>query len=419
VKRPRIIASALRFARDRSGTIAVLFALSAPVLLAIAAVAVQFAIAMHRESTMQAAADAAALAGAKELGLADATRSNVDAVVRSVVQSFVAANSGGDFTPIIDTKVTGDPQQVEVHIRATMTSFLHGFGISIPELNARAVARVAGRPNICALALERSEAGAFWLESNARMTGNECAAFSNSRASSGMVVRDSARLTASAVCTAGGLSGSGMIDPEPYLDCPQFDDPLANRPEPPSGGCDHMAKVVLNQTTTLQPGVYCLGLTIAGLSRVTFEPGVYVIKDGPFLVTLSSSIEGDGDGFFLKGAAFFTFDPLTTIKLSAPKTGPMAGLLFFGSRTQSTLLQNIILSNNAQTLIGTIYLPRNSFVADALAQIGGDSSYTAIVARRILLLDGPHLVLNSDYDGTDIPVPDGIRGSGQPVTLVK
>lgn len=406
------------FGRDRSGTIALMFALAAPVILMVTAATVQFILAMQRESSMQAAADAAALAGARELGLADARRKSVESVVQSVVQSYVARNSQ-DFTPAVETKVIGEPQQVEVNIRAANASFLDGFGLSFPQLHVRAVARVAGRPNICVLALEKSEPGAIWLEHDARMTGNNCAAFSNSTSSTGLTVRDGARLKASTVCTAGGVIGTGTIEPEPYLDCPQFDDPLASRPEPSAGGCDYTAKIVLNQTITIKPGVYCLGLTIAGVSRVTFEPGVYVIKDGPFAVTLSSKIEGEGVGFYLKGAAFFTFDPLTTIRLSAPEDGPMAGLLFFGSRSQSPLLQNIILSNNAQTLIGTIYLPRTSFVADALAQIGGQSAYTVIVARRILLLDGPHLVLNSNYEASDIPVPDGIKGAAQPVTLVK
>ena len=97
----------------------------------------------------------------------------------------------------------------------------------------------------------------------------------------------------------------------------------------------------------------------------------------------------------------------------------MAGLLFFGSRSQSKLLINTILSSNAQKMLGTLYLPNTSLVVESLARVGGESAYTAIVARRLVLLDNPHLVLNSNYGDTDVPVPDGIKGAGQPVMLVK
>ena len=35
------------------------------------------------------------------------------------------------------------------------------------------------------------------------------------------------------------------------------------------------------------------------------------------------------------------------------------------------------------------------------------------------LYGGPNLVLNTNYDITDVPVPEGIRGAAQPVALVR
>ena len=87
------------------------------------------------------------------------------------------------------------------------------------------------------------------------------------------------------------------------------------RPEPKAQGCDHIATIILNQERVLRPGVYCLGLTITGFSRVTFMPSVYVIKNGPFLVALSSQIKGEGVSFYMQGLSFFLFDPLTKIEL--------------------------------------------------------------------------------------------------------
>ena len=409
------------FARNSSGALGIMLALTAPVLVAFVGLAIDYGFATSQRSTMQGAADAAALAGAKELSLSDSKRENVDAVVKSVVAAYVQENGNSlQAEPRIETQIAKEPLRVTVKLNTAYTSLIgSNFGMAVTEIGVQAVARVAGQPNICVLALEPRELGAVSLTNNANLTGKNCAVFSNSRSASGLTVSHGANLTATTVCSAGGILGNGHIYPPPYQDCPQFSDPLAARPEPKSQGCDHIATIILNQERVLRPGVYCLGLTITGFSRVTFMPGVYVIKNGPFLVALSSQIKGEGVGFFLQGVSFFVFDPLTKIELSAPTDGPMAGLLFFGSRSQSKLLINTILSSSAQVMLGTIYLPTTSLVVDSLAQVGGKSAYTAIVARRLTLLDGPQLILNSNYEATNVPVPEGIRGAGQPAQLIK
>jgi hypothetical protein len=42
-----------------------------------------------------------------------------------------------------------------------------------------------------------------------------------------------------------------------------------------------------------------------------------------------------------------------------------------------------------------------------------------IVARNVTLYDGPNLVLNSNYDGTTVPVPKGLGPVGSQVMLTK
>ena len=70
-------------------------------------------------------------------------------------------------------------------------------------------------------------------------------------------------------------------------------------------------------------------------------------------------------------------------------------------------------------MVGTVYIPTGELLVDGSAQVGGDSAYTAIVAETIRLYGGPHIVLNSNYDETDVPVPEGIKGAGQPVQIVQ
>ncbi|MFY0614257.1 MAG: hypothetical protein JXQ99_22195 [Hyphomicrobiaceae bacterium] len=407
------------FLSDRSGGIAMVFAFVLPILAAITTGAIDYALVVRQNIWLQNAIDAAALAAAKELSLSDRNKENVPAIVEASVQSLMKANGSTYEPPQLTTTIRTSPLEVEIAATQKTASIMSsGSWFRKDSIEKRSVARVVGRPNICLLALEPREMGALWLVKTARMTGNDCSIFSNSESSSGLAVRDGAQLAADSICSAGGVLEGGEISPPPIYDWPQFEDPLAGRTEPAIGSCRYTKLKIKDETRTLSPGVYCGGLEISGNSDVTFEPGEYIIKDAAFAVRDDAKITGIGASFFLHTNTWLFFGHDTTLSLEASKSGSMAGLLFFGARSQSKFVTHTILSRNAQTLVGTIYLPRNSFIVDGDANVGGTSAYTAIVARRVVLLNGPHLVLNSDYDKTDVPVPEGIKGAAQPVSLV-
>ncbi len=418
----RLSHSVRPFIVRRDGSIALWFGLVCPMLMLVSGMSVEYARYQQQSSQLLAAADAAAIAAAKELSLTDGKVNDLSSVAKAVVEQQMSAQQNASQMPGVNVTAEVATATLEVTVNANH-SFSTYFGVVTKFLPskvlARSVARVVGSPNICVLALEPSELGAVWLAKSARMTGDNCSVFSNSKSSVGIVVRDNANLTAKSVCSAGGVEGRGLINPEAVADCPQFDDPLASRAAPVNPGCMFNRVSLRNETATLTPGVYCGGLRIDGTSHITFEPGEYIIEGGLFWVGGTSTVEGENVSFYLGTSAWMHFGADTTVRLTAMKTGVMAGLLFFGSRSQSRIITHTILSKNAQRLVGTIYLPRNTFIVDGEAAVGGESAYTAIVARRVVLLAGPHLVLNSNYDQTDVPVPEGIRGATQPVRLVQ
>jgi hypothetical protein len=226
---------------------------------------------------------------------------------------------------------------------------------------------------------------------------------------------------ATMICAVGGRSGdSSNFDPDVITDCPAFADPLAARPEPTPGPCSHNNLIIDGGSHTLFPGTYCGGLKIKGAASVTLAPGVYAILDGELRVDDDASLTAEEAGFFLKGAgAEINFGRKSSISLSGPRSGPLAGLLFFESRSQSKTTTHRILSNDARTLVGTIYLSRGLLIVDAERTIADKSAYTALVVREFKLFGGPNVVLRTNYDMTDVPVPDGIKGTGQPVTLAQ
>src|SRR5581483_4525122 len=227
----------------------------------------------------------------------------------------------------------------------------------------------------------------------------------------------------------------GSCAPTPVTDCPVMPDPLASRPPPPDAPCNYVAKVVAGSTATLQPGVYCGGLVISLGANVTLAPGIYTIQDGPFLVNGNSSLSGQNVSIYMKGlGANLKFDADTTISLTAPKDGPMAGILIYDDPTGATALLNplisgkyakllstarehLILSNNARTLLGTIYMPNGRLIIDADKPIADKSAYTVLVVRQLDLYSGPNLILNSDYGASEIPVPPGVGNYSGKVSL--
>jgi hypothetical protein len=362
------------------------------------------------------------LAAAKEISLTDSRTEGLNAVARTVVKRFLEAHSAAinGAEPDISVQVNSNPQEVDVAATIPFKPvFGTAFGLGLQSINVRSVARITGTPNICLLALERREPAAIQLQLGGRITGNGCAVFSNSTSVSGINVLLNSRIAAETVCSAGGVIGSQNISPAPYYDCPQFDDPLANRAEPTVGSCDYRNVIVAIGKRTLTPGVYCGGLIVLALAKVTLEPGTYVFTGGPVLVEGLASISGTGVTLFFSDIAALVLGETSVVQLSASTSGPLAGLLIFGSRRQSELILHTILSRNAQNFVGTVYLPNNTLLIDGSANIGSESAYTAIVARRVMLLSTPNVVLNSNYSQTDVPVPDGIRGAGQAARLVR
>lgn len=162
----------------------------------------------------------------------------------------------------------------------------------------------------------------------------------------------------------------------------------------------------------LQPGVYCGGINIIG-GQVKLKPGTYILNNGGLVVANGGKLIGDnaGVGFFLTGSLGLStvqFAPSSTISLRAPRTGEMAGRLFFEDRDVIFKEPHIIASNDARSLVGTIYLPGNTLEINSQNPIADQSDYTVIIARKFDMKDGPELVLNTDYENSLVPVPEGV-----------
>lgn len=418
IARLRAFALMLRtLVAERTGSTALWFALALPAVMAAAGVAVDYGWANAERHKLQDVADAAATAAARELTFVrpDPTR------VAALAIAFAK-----DHLPSIASTAQFGAQVIDKNTAVTVTiSYDAPLPLPITAKSAligvSATARVSGGPPICVVVLEDKAGNAMYMQKFARMTGDGCAVYSNSKNPTGLRGQDSAKLSAALICSAGGFSGTANFSPQPVTDCPVINDPLADRPAPADQPCTYKNKVLSGAgIVPLSPGVYCGGLTVTNGAMANLSPGIYVIKDGPLKITGAGTLQGTNVGFYLKGDdATIDFESLSTISLTAPKDGALSGLLFFEDRSASLLRDHKILSENARTMLGTVYLSRGSLLIDSNNIISDRSAYTIIVARRMRLNNGPNLVLNTGYDKTDVPVPQGLGPLGGSIFITK
>lgn len=396
---------------DRRGNVAILFSLSLLPLMAVAGAGFDFMAMSTLRSQLQAAADAGALRAARELRLARMGNFDVTPFATTAAQAVLARSAQPLSAIAVTASLIDSNRAVQVNVSGVYEPKVLRVVYKQPvPLAAQSVARTNGFP-ICALGLDPKNKGAIFLQENAKVTAQFCSVQSNSKHPQGLVGAENSVLTAGMICTAGGKFGNKInFTPDPITDCPVVPDPLAARAPPPVGSCTYTNEVVSNGTLTLMPGTYCGGLKVSNGAVVTLAPGAYVIKDGPLVVEGGASFKGVGVGIYFTGSnATFKFAPESSLSLSAPTSGALAGILLFEDRNATPLQQYEILSNDAPLLLGTIYLPQGKLYVNANKTIAQSSAFTIIVAQRMELYGGSNLILNSDYDSTNVPVPGGLN----------
>jgi hypothetical protein len=401
------------------GHMALMAALLTPMLVGVAGSAIDVSAFLTHRTNLQSVADAAALAAAKEASLNGWSKEAAAAVVHGLLE----ADRGPEAATTVVAKIEIDASKKEVKVfleEDRRPYFMVGYFVGSPQIVVWAKARTNSVSNICVIGLEGSDPGAVALQDSALISAEKCAVYANSLDVSGLASTGNAELKAQLACAAGGFAGMprNFNYQLPLTDCPAVADPLASRPEPAVGTCREKDADYSHFIGSLQPGVYCGGLTIRANSDVTLRPGIYIIKDGPLVVESSSSVNAKGVGFFFTGDdARLVFGSDSSVDIEAPTSGPLAGITMFQERAAAEA-DFVITSNGARKLIGTIYLPNGNLIINANSKVADESAYTAIVVRRLQLSKGPNLVLNTDYDRTLVPVPEGVGPQASTVNLV-
>ncbi len=198
--------------------------------------------------------------------------------------------------------------------------------------------------------------------------------------------------------------GQGAVSPVKLNG--EISDPLDEVDQPVVGACDHQDVTLKAGDHVLRPGVYCGGIVSLARSNIKMAPGIYIIKDGPLYLGGAASLSGQNVGIFFHGSeSVFGFGASTSLNLTAPEDGPMAGIILSEDRLSPLKREFVIRSFDARMLVGSIYLPKGRLVIDNGSNVGQRSEWTSIIAHQIDVRGNSKVQLNSNYSKSRIPLP--------------
>ena len=410
------------FRGERCGGVVVIFALSSMVLVGLVGGGIDYARLAYRRTQLQTATDVGTLAGGNMLKLAQTTtdRQSISGVTEQAIRDNAKPTTSVPFT--VQVSISDDGTSITAQTQEIFPlAFGKIFGVPSATINVGARSSLVGKTRLCVLALDPSSDGTLTAQDQASVTASQCSVYSDSVSTSGVTLQNQATILATSICSAGGnaVSTSNSPQPGPKSGCPGLKDPLAVIAPPSSSGCTYTHTVVTT-SKTLQPGTYCNGLKVTSGATATLSQGVYIIDTGPLTVDGNATLTGSYVGIYLKNQqTTLNLTAASTIDLTAPKSGPMSGLLFYEDPTAPLLREHKISSNGAHQLLGTIYMPRGKLTVDSHGAVADQSAYTVIVSRQLKVASSANLTMNAMYSASDVPVPSGVGNIGGRLLLTQ
>lgn len=362
------------FARDTGGAIAVMTALVLPVLIGVAAYAIDASLLLYRQERLQVAADIGARAGADLL-----RRGESEADAAAIAEALVAANAGVATGPSLAVTATfpepGGRVRVDAELKVERI-FSQIFGSQPIVVHAAGTAAVVPQDDpVTCVYLDGDDADAgLALGNGSRMTvaGCEVVARNNVR------LADGARLAADCVTAGGRFEG-----PLPDVTC--TDGPFENAsplppppaspdaPQPTSTDCADVPRKTAVQLRPMAIGIgpaqlyFCDGLTIARDTTVRGDAGIYFVSGGDLVIEDRATLElGRGAVIVLLDAATVTMAGGSRLTLAAPETGPFTGVaILAGDRVERAKQAPLSHALSALDVDGLISLPGETIVIGA------------------------------------------------------
>jgi Flp pilus assembly protein TadG len=411
------------FAQDRSGAATLTLALTFTLLVGFAALGTEVAEWYSIRRTMQGAADSAAYsaATAKWNGAPSAAYTSE---AKSVTASYGFTDQVADAvitvnSPPVTGSHTTDANAVEVLIsRPQPLQLARMFLSGPPTLNTRAVATMNPSGNACVMALDRGNVTDVSDSGNTTLNLPGCNLYINSPSASALTMSGQATINANSAFISGNYTTSGQArlntTSGTHTGAAPANDPYADVSIPSYSGCNqNNYSLSGNKTDSFTPGssgimVFCNGFSLSGGSSVTLSPGTYIIDRGSFSISGNSSISGSGVTIILTSSTGSNYATASvsggsTVNITAPTSGPLAGLAFFQDRNAPQSGSDSFSGGTTQNITGALYFPNQGLTFSGGTATGG-AICTQLVALTITFNGNANF--NNNCQGT------GVRAAG-------
>lgn len=436
-----------RLLRDTRGVIALKFALAIPAVSILALGGVDL-LAVHSDrQRLQDIADAAALAGARELAMAVDDVGPEQRALAHIESLLADWSHRPTVTPSVEVITAGSGDRaLRVALHGNRMSF---FGNLLPpggwNMNTEAIASSVAMVPLCVMAHGEGKGDALQLFDSAIMDAPTCLVHSNDRLKAGMF----SRINAGIIQSVGASSGN--LRPGPQEGAMVIEDPYRALDASPPGSCSARQVVEIQRHTTLAAGLHCDDYVVTGSAQLRLSPGEHYFVDSRLELQDTSRLTGDNVVLVFDHAAFDFLDR-SRVTLSGRQDGFLAGFVIIGlrppegwcpageeeeeddeeeddeeeggaepSRPDDCHLGSefVMASDNVERLDGVIYTPASRLIVRGSNQIAERSDWTVMIVETLEIRGSPTLVINADYAGSDIPVPPGVGPNSGAARLIR
>jgi len=404
-----IPALAQEIVRCRRGSVAIQIGLMMIVVLGMIALGTEITFLMFKHRQMQSAADAAAFGAGTAIAKGYPVDFRIEADALAAEAGFVNGANGVTITvnrPPASGSHSADQTAVEVIIAQPQTlNLVTLFRSGLFNLSVRAVAIQGDLGSYCVLGLDPTASGTVRIMENGVVASTTCGVGVNSNSSSALILQNNAAIFGP-VSVVGDWSlannASLPTDPVPKNHAAASTDPYATVPLQAAGPCvnppasasivnltaNHYCKLNYsnNVTLNLAQGVYYIDtqLSLQNNVIVNANTGVTLVINGNYAINIGNNV---------------------TINITAPTSGPTAGLAIASIRTATASVTQLFSNNAILNLTGAIYFPNQTVQFDNNSTIN-TAKCGQLIARIIQLQNNANL--KNDCAGTGVlPITGG------------
>jgi Flp pilus assembly protein TadG len=413
-----------RFADDQRGVSAIVVGLSLSVILGFAGLAVDVGLWYADRRDAQGAADSAAYSAAVDYAVKGSV-SDADATAQAVAAKYGFTNGSGGVTVTVNSPPTSgnytaaSKNAFEVIVAKKESLFFSALYIKAASIAARAVAvpgTSAAGGNYC-MEILNSTPGAsnvnFNISNGAVVDLSTCGIADDGPGSCAISASGGATITTQSLSVVGNYCTSNgatvTVTGTKTVGAPSVADPYASYSVSSAEGSTNMTcpnGTATNYSSggakyTLSPGVYCGGLSISNGVTVTMSPGIYYVVGGTFSLQGGTTTTANGVTIVLTGSgsnyATANIANGVNLNLTAPSTGPSAGIAIWADKSGPTSNTSDIAGGASMNVNGSLYFPTQT--VDFSNGSSNSSACTQLVAYNVTFAGGANFTNKCASDG--------------------